>query len=77
MPDIVSTVWPNEKRHIDDMFTVSCALQTHLTLTTLHVLRLPLTQKHVPSFLRKDYGPFRLVLCVDHEVVLLCLPLDS
>lgn len=35
IPDIESTVWPNKKHHIDDMlFTVPCALQTHLTLTT-------------------------------------------
>lgn len=59
MPNIDSAAWPNEKQHTGYMFTVSCALQTHLTSTTLNVLRLPLTQKHVPSFLRKDYGPFQ------------------
>lgn len=46
------------------------------TSTVLHALQLPLIQRYVPWFLQKDSEPSRLILFEDHEVEILCLPLD-
>lgn len=42
----------------------------------MHAPQQPWTQRYVPWFLQKDAGPCRLVLCVDHEAGIPCLPLD-
>lgn len=51
-------------------------INSNLTSTTLHALQQPSPQRYIPSFLRKDFGPSQLFLCVDHEGEILCLPLD-